>query len=120
MDNLSDTEKDAAIRQLAVPEFKSIFDLPHPDVSAAYLEIIQLENINQANYIEAVKTSIWNGRKMTLVPAFEHKLGDVVQNTAEVIWSPHPNKEHYIEYLRQVLEDRIKFVDHYKKSLGIN
>jgi len=120
MDNLSDAEKDAAIRQLAVPQFKSIFDLPHPDMSAAYLETKHLENINQANYIEAVKTSVWDGRKMTFIPPFEHKLGDISQGTVEVLWSPHPSKEHYIEHLQQCLEDRIKFVDHYKKTLGIN
>ena len=120
MDNLSDTEKDAAIRQLAVPVFQSIFNLPHPDISAEYLETKYLENLDQARYIEAIKTSIWDGRKITFVPPFEHKLGNVVQSTEEVIWSPHPSKEHYIEHLQQMLEDRIKFVDHYKKTLGIN
>lgn len=120
MDNLSDAEKDAAIRQLAVPAFTSVFNLPHPDMSAEYLETMHLENLNQARYIEAVKTSTWNGRKMIFVTPFEHKLGDISQGITEVLWSPHPSKEHYIEHLERGLEDRIKFVDHYKKTLGIN
>ena len=120
MDNLSDAEKDAEIRQVAVPEFKSLFSLSHPDMSATYLESMHLENLNQARYIEAVKTSTWVGRKMTFVPPFEHKLGDTSRGTVEILWSPHPSKEHYIDHLQKGLEDRIKFVDHYKKTLGIN
>lgn len=120
MDNLSDTEKDAAIRQLLVPGFQSVFNLSHPDMSAAYLETMHLENLNQANYIEAVKTSTWEGRKMTFVPPFEHKLGDVSQGITDVLWSPHPSKENYIEHLQRGLEDRIKFIAYYKKTLGIN
>jgi hypothetical protein len=120
MDNLSDTEKDAAIRQMAPPLFRTVFNIPHPDMSAAYLETMHLENLNQANYIESVKISTWDGRKITFNPPFEHKLGDISQGTVEVLWSPHPSKENYIEHLQQGLEDRIKFVDHYKKTLGIN
>jgi len=120
MDNLSDTQKDAAIRQMAVPEFKSVFELSHPDMSAEYLEQMHLENLNEARYIEAVRTTTWNGRKVTFNPPFEHRLGDVSQGTTEVLWSPHPDKEHYLNHLQQGLADRTKFVADYKKTLGIN
>ena len=120
MDNLSDTEKEAAISQMPVPQFKSVFELAHPDMSAEYLEKMHLENLNQVRYIEAVKTTTWTGRKVTFNPPFEHRLGDTPQGTTEVLWSPHPSKENYLEHLQQGLADRIKFVEDYKKTLGIN
>ena len=120
MDNLSDTEKEAAISQMPVPQFKSVFELPHPDMSKEYLEKMDLENQNQARYIEAVKTTTWVGRKVTFNPPFEHRLGEVVEHTTTVIWSPHPDKEHYVAHLQHGLADRIKFVADYKKTLGIN
>jgi hypothetical protein len=120
MDNLSDTQKEAAISQMDVPQFKSVFELAHPDMSAEYLETMHLENLNQARYIEAVKTTTWTGRKVTFSPPFEHRLGDISQGTTDVIWSPHPSKEHYLAHLEQGLADRSKFVADYKKTLGIN
>jgi len=120
MDNLSDTQKEAAISQMAVPQFKSVFELAHPDMSAEYLETMHLENLNQARYIEAVKTTTWTGRKITFSPPFEHLLGNVSQGIVEVLWSPHPNKEDYLAHLEQGLADRSKFVADYKKTLGIN